>query len=96
MCRGLRLRLRVPDTVVGRREAALLVAAEEDLGQDAGEDVQGVDAAGAAGLGVEADVGVVDFFGVQWDAAPVIVPGGSQEALEPHIDGLENRLRLDV
>ncbi len=52
---------RIPDTIVGRCETLLFVHAEEDFGQNASKNVEGVDAAGDTGLGMEADVGVVDF-----------------------------------
>ena len=63
---------RIPDTIAGRCEAPLFVRAEEDCGQNAGKNVEGVGTAGDTGLGVEAHVGVVKFFQAFSDFASTI------------------------
>lgn len=66
----------ISDTVVSGCEALLFtVRAEEDFGQGAVQDVEGM----GAGLSVEADVRVVGFFVMERDAAVVVVPAAARE-----------------
>jgi hypothetical protein len=52
--------------------------------------VQSLNAAGEGNMGVEGYVGVVDFLVLEGNAAPIVVPGCSKEALKARIKLLAN------